>query len=118
MRLLSFSVVACGALALLAPRMLSAEDKSVDELLAEARLAFERGESQQALEIADRAVANDPKNPRAVFVRGLFHESLNDHRRAIDDFDRTLKLSVDRERVGRENRDSVFPAHSTNVLLN
>lgn len=93
MRLLSFSAVTCGALALLAPGILPGEDKSVDELLAEARLAFERGESQQALEVADSAVANDPKNPRAVFVRGLFYEALNDHRRAIDDFDRTLKLN-------------------------
>lgn len=72
---------------------LHAEESSVDELLAESRQAFERGESKQAVELADRAVAADAKSVRAVYVRGLLHEAMREHRRALADFNRALELN-------------------------
>lgn len=68
-------------------------EKSVDDLLAEARAAFERGQSEQALELAGKAIAVDPKNPRPAFVRGAMNESLDRHEAAVADFNRVLQLN-------------------------
>lgn len=86
-------ILVAGLLACLTASVLHAEEKSVDELLAEARQAFEQGESKQALELADRAVASDAKSVRAVYVRGLLHEALRNHSQAMADFNRALQLN-------------------------
>ena len=67
-------------------------EKSVDDLLAEARAAFERGQSEQALELVGKAIALDPKNPQPAFVRGAINESLGRHEAAAADFSRVLQL--------------------------
>ena len=80
------AAIACAAAA-----QKSAE-KSVDELLAEARTAFAQGKTDAALELAGRAIELDPKNPRSAFVRGQIYESLGRHEPALADFDRVLQL--------------------------
>lgn len=69
-------------------------EKSVDDLLAEARAAFERGQSDQALDLAGKAMSLDPKNPQPAFVRGAMHESLGRHEAAAADFSRVLQLDA------------------------
>jgi lipoprotein NlpI len=85
-------ILAPGLLACLAASVLHAEEQSVDELLVEARQAFERGDSKQAFALADRAVASDGKSGRAVYVRGLLHEAMRNHSQALADFNRVLQL--------------------------
>ena len=69
-----------------------AAEKSVDELLAEARSAFAQGQTDAALELAGRAIELDPKNSRSAFVRGLIYESLGRHEPALADFNRVIEL--------------------------
>jgi lipoprotein NlpI len=71
------------------------EEKPVDELLAEAKSAFERGQPEAALKLAGQAVERDPKNARAVFVRGLLYEALAKHEPAVADFDAAIALNPD-----------------------
>lgn len=69
------------------------EEKPVDELLAEAKSTFERGQAEAALKLASRAVESDPKSARAVFVRGLLYEALAKHGQALADFNAAIELN-------------------------
>lgn len=86
------AVVFVAAAAVAAAAWAAEGEKSVDELLAEAKAALAGGDSNAALEWAGRAVQRDPKNPRPTFVRGVIYEALDRHEPAIADFNRTLKL--------------------------
>ncbi|HEV7224637.1 MAG TPA: tetratricopeptide repeat protein [Pirellulales bacterium] len=68
------------------------DEKPVDELLAEAKSTFERGQPEAALKLASRAVESDPKNARAVLVRGLLYEALAKHAQALADFNAAIEL--------------------------
>lgn len=67
-------------------------DDSAAELLKKAVVLRQQGKFQEALELADKSVALDPKNSRALLVRGLVHESFDHHAKAIADFDKVLEL--------------------------
>jgi lipoprotein NlpI len=68
-----------------------AED-TVDDLIRLAREALKNRKADEALALADRAVAADPKSAPAYYVRGLAHEALDRHDRAVADFGKTIAL--------------------------
>ncbi|HUY88070.1 MAG TPA: tetratricopeptide repeat protein [Pirellulales bacterium] len=88
-----FFAAGCTAVACVAVACMAADaEKSVDELLAEAKAAFAQGQNDAALELADRAIERDPKSARPTFVRGVIYEALGRHEPAVADFDRALEL--------------------------
>jgi lipoprotein NlpI len=65
---------------------------TVDDLLKSASAALQKGQGDEALGLAEKAVTQSPKDARARLYRGLAHELLGKHAEAIADFDRTLAL--------------------------
>lgn len=83
------------ALLLIAGATLShsfAAEKSADELLKEAQSAYGQGKPDEALALATRAVAAEPKNLRARYLRGRLHDETRDFKAALADYDEALKL--------------------------
>ena len=78
--LVSLSVMLCGS------------DPSAEQLLSEARAALKEGQLDKALELAGKAVKEEPKNSEAYLVRGSIYESARRHTEAIADFDKTIVL--------------------------
>ena len=66
--------------------------ETVDDLLRAATAALNRGQGDEALALADKAVALEPKNAEPHLFRGLAHEALRQHAEAIADFDKALAL--------------------------
>ena len=70
----------------LGPALLSAQDADkAATLLAQARTAFEQGQTDEALKLAGEAIAADAKNPRAYVLRARMQELLNRHAEAVAD---------------------------------
>jgi lipoprotein NlpI len=80
-----------GSLVLLtAVAFLAAAD--APELLQKAKAAAKQGQLQEALKLADEAVAADAKSPAAVLFRGELHEALANHEKAVADFGQAIAL--------------------------
>jgi lipoprotein NlpI len=69
---------------------------AVDDRLAEARAAWERKDYKGAVELAGKAIAADPKDPRGYLLRGVMHEAMQKHDEAVADFDKCLELDPKR----------------------
>lgn len=67
-----------------------AEDAAA--LLEKARDAYKAGDSKKAVELADRAIAADPKNPRGYQVRATLHELMREFDKVIADCDKLIEL--------------------------
>ena len=67
-------------------------EEPVDDLIRQARDALKSRKADEALALADRAVAADPRNAQAYFVRGVANEALEKHERAVADFSKTIAL--------------------------
>jgi lipoprotein NlpI len=66
--------------------------ESSDDLLASAVRAFRKGETKEALALADKAVERDPKKPQPYLVRGQLHDAAGQFREAVKDFTRAVEL--------------------------
>jgi lipoprotein NlpI len=66
--------------------------ESVEELLRSARAAWAKGQAEQALQLADKAIAADPKSAAAYLLRGGLHDARRHHTEALTDFDKALTL--------------------------
>jgi lipoprotein NlpI len=62
------------------------------ELLRRAKEAWDAGNRDRALDLAGKAVAADPKDPRGYLFLGQFHDALRRYGAAVADFDRCLEL--------------------------
>src|SRR5579871_545562 len=67
-------------------------EESADDLIRQAREALKNRKADEALALADRAVAAAPKSAPAYYVRGLAHEALEKHDRAVADFGKAIAL--------------------------
>src|SRR5262245_30499591 len=65
---------------------------SADELLDAASAALKQGKAKEALALADKAVALDPKATRAYVVRGSVRDALEQHAEAVADFRNAIRL--------------------------
>jgi lipoprotein NlpI len=70
----------------------SLTEETVTVLLRQAQEALKNRKADEALALADRAVAVDPKSAQAYFVRGVAHEMLDKHDRAVAEFSKTIEL--------------------------
>ncbi len=64
-----------------------------DELLTQARAAYLNGKQAEALALVTKAIAAEPKNERAYFLRASLHEAAQRHEAAIADYDQFLQLN-------------------------
>lgn len=69
------------------------------QLLEKAAAVYAKGDADEALTLAGKAVEADPKNVRAYFLRGQIHESQGDHKGAVADFSEVLKLNPEAAQV-------------------
>jgi lipoprotein NlpI len=69
-----------------------ARSAPVDDHLAQARRAWERRDTAQALELAGKAIAAAPGDVRGHLLRGTFREALSQHAEAVADFTACLAL--------------------------
>jgi lipoprotein NlpI len=63
-----------------------------DDLLKAAQSALKKGQADEALALASKAVEKDPKNARAHLLRGMVRDRVGKHADAIADFDQVLRL--------------------------
>ena len=86
------ALLCCGPSTPLIQR-LGAAEKTAEQFLRDAGTAFERGETEQALALAKKAIDAEPKNPRGYYVRGRMHDTLKQYGKAVADYDKILKLN-------------------------
>jgi lipoprotein NlpI len=65
---------------------------TADQLVEQAAAAYAKGAREFPVALAHRAIAIDPSNPKPYFFRGTLFEAMNNHARAVADFDACLKL--------------------------
>jgi lipoprotein NlpI len=73
-----------------------------DELLAQARTAWEKRDPDKALELAGKAIELAPKDAGSFLLRGSMLEALQRHNDAVADFDKCLE--IDPKRAEAYNR--------------
>lgn len=95
MRLHSVSRFAL-AIAILIASALLARGDSVEDYVQQARRALMSKDANKAVELADKAIAADPKDVRGYLLRGNGYEILRQHEKAIADFTRCLQLDPKR----------------------
>jgi lipoprotein NlpI len=71
---------------------MAAQALAPEELQAQAKTAYAQGRRAEALALATRAIAMEPKNPRGYWIRGQIQEASGEPARAIADYDEALKL--------------------------
>src|SRR4051794_32917399 len=70
----------------------AAAESEAESLMNKAQAAHLKGDAPVALELATKAVEAAPRNPQCYYVRGRIYATQAEHQKALDDFDRTLKL--------------------------
>ena len=81
----------CLILLLAATSAFAMNKDTVDDYLRQARDALGSKEADKAIHLATKAIDADPKDARGYLGRGLIHEVLRHHDKAIADFDACLK---------------------------
>lgn len=66
--------------------------ETADDLLREARAAWQSGKTDEALAQAGKAVALEPRNPAPLVFRGVLYEALAKHDQAVADFSAAIAL--------------------------
>jgi lipoprotein NlpI len=64
-----------------------------DELLEKANDAFTKGQHEEALALAGKAIEQEPKSVRPYLFRGSVYEALHKHTDAVNDFSKALTLN-------------------------
>src|SRR6266436_3563948 len=70
----------------------AAADDTVDALLKEAAQALSRGQAEEALALANKAVARDPQHAAPFILRAAIHEAQDRHADAAADYTRAIAL--------------------------
>lgn len=69
----------------------AAEIVTADELLLQADAAWRKGSRTEAIAMCTQAIVADPKNLKALALRGRYHHELRQDVKAVADFDEVLK---------------------------
>ncbi len=86
-----------------APRSAICAPGIADELLQAADAALKKGNTADAIELATKAIAAEPKDARPYFLRGRAHQAARHHLKAVADYDSGLKLNP-KAAMGYQNR--------------
>jgi lipoprotein NlpI len=88
-------LLVCGLVLLAWPRPAPAAGISDKHLLAVIAL-LNKGEAKEALALADKVIARDPRHAEAYVVRGEIHEALAQYPEAVKDYGRAVELDPKR----------------------
>jgi lipoprotein NlpI len=80
----SFVTIACGLL-------LATQD--AENMLKQAAVALQRGQAQQAVTLAEKAILAQPDNATAYLLRGTAYDALGKFTEALADLDRAIALA-------------------------
>ncbi len=69
-----------------------ADSKDADPLLTRAGVSFAKGNREEAIELATKAIETNPKNAKAYYVRGRFYAEVRQPQKAVKDFNQALAL--------------------------
>jgi tetratricopeptide (TPR) repeat protein len=69
-----------------------AADIGVDEFLNRAGISFAKGNREEAIELATKAIEAEPKNAKAYYVRGRFYAEVRQSQKALKDLNQSLAL--------------------------
>src|SRR5438093_2667505 len=79
--------------ALCQPHLASgAAEDGAEALLNQAGVSFAKGNREDAIELATKAIEAEPKNAKAHYVRGRFYAEVRQPQKAVKDLDRALAL--------------------------
>src|SRR5262249_2587782 len=67
----------------------------LEELFDKARAALTRGQNDEALALANKAVAAAPKDYRPFLFRGSLYETMRKHNDAVADYDKAIAIEPD-----------------------
>jgi lipoprotein NlpI len=87
-----WTVVLSLVLVLTLARPASGGEDSAKELLARAQVALDKGRTEQAVDLAGKAIDREPKNPAGYYFRGLARDKARQFEGAIADFDKAILL--------------------------
>jgi lipoprotein NlpI len=86
----------CWAVVIIAVSIMSqsppARAETVDELLAKARTALAKNQTDQALKLIGKAIAQDPKSKLAYLLRAAVYDALKKPAEALPDLDKVIEL--------------------------
>lgn len=71
------------------------QDNAADQLYKRTISAYNAGMVDEALELANQAIASSPKEPKLYLARGYIHQYERRHQKAVDDFSKAIKLDPD-----------------------
>jgi lipoprotein NlpI len=66
--------------------------ESAKKLVAESQAAWNKGETDRAIELATKAIEASRDDARLLFYRGTLYEQVRQHEEALADFDRAIEL--------------------------
>jgi lipoprotein NlpI len=69
-------------------------DKTADEMLRQAGVSFAKGNREEAIELATKAIEAEPKSAKAYYVRGRFYAEVKRADKAMKDFNQALGLDA------------------------
>jgi lipoprotein NlpI len=69
-----------------------AADKTAEEWLAQARASFAKGQREDGIELATKAIEAEPKQAKAYYVRGRFYAEVRQPQKAVKDLNQALAL--------------------------
>lgn len=81
-------IAICAALALAA----AGAGQTSSELVKQAAAALSKSETNKALALLDKAIAANPHNADAHFLRGSVHSALRQHQKAVEDYSKVIEL--------------------------
>lgn len=84
--------VLCGSIVLVFAALFAFSAEQGADLLTQAQAALAQKRPEEALTLTTKAIAADPRNARAYFLRGATYAILQKHAEAIADFDKTISL--------------------------
>src|SRR5216117_3680129 len=67
-------------------------EQGSDELLNRAGVSFAKGNREDAIELATKAIEAEPKNAKAHYVRGRFYAEVRQPQKAVKDLNQALAL--------------------------
>ena len=68
------------------------QDGAADQLYKRTISAYNAGMVDEALRLADQAIASSPKEPKLYLARGYIHQYERRHQKAVDDFSKAIEL--------------------------
>src|SRR5688500_8631391 len=65
-----------------------------EDIVRDVIQAYKEGKRDEALAMVTKEIEKDPKNGKLFFTRGRLHAAMSQNEKAIEDYDRALKVET------------------------